>query len=322
MSLRHSLAILAGRVPDYSSQLRDAGFECCHVNDDWIERRCAPADVVAHKRYLIEYAQEVLASDDPFAILPRDELNCRSPWLNELKARRLSDHGPADTLSRSSQTRHLVQLSPGWREFMRVRESSVPADQMQVADQAATFAYRQAEEIEGNDEAIVRCVEALPTTRDESSLQAFLANCVAGAFGELGMEAARTLCRNQALQRDEAIISGVFEIIAGEVLFVLLPTVISSSAGRSASLAGTLNIGFRLMTPEALAAPKFEFGRDTVLHLHELLPNKFNGYGRFDKPEEFCLNILAWTAALRILLPDVLQTLRAAVTVAAHSQLH
>lgn len=76
------------------------------------------------------------------------------------------------------------------------------------------------------------------------------------------------------------------------------------------------------MTPEALAAPKFEFGRDTVLHLHELLPNKFNGYGRFDKPEEFCLNILAWTAALRILLPDVLQTLRAAVTVAAHSQLH
>jgi hypothetical protein len=76
------------------------------------------------------------------------------------------------------------------------------------------------------------------------------------------------------------------------------------------------------MTPAALAAPKFEFGRDTVLHLHELLPNKFNGYGRFDKPEEFCLNILAWTAALRILLPDVLQTLRAAATAPAPSQLH
>jgi hypothetical protein len=65
------------------------------------------------------------------------------------------------------------------------------------------------------------------------------------------------------------------------------------------------------MTPAALAAPKFEFARDTVLHLHELLPNKFNDYGRFEKTEELCLNILAWTVALRILLPDVLETLRA-----------
>lgn len=47
------------------------------------------------------------------------------------------------------------------------------------------------------------------------------------------------------------------------------------------------------MTPTALAAPKFEFGRETVVHLHELLPNKCTGYGRSDKAEEFCLNVLA-----------------------------
>jgi hypothetical protein len=56
--------------------------------------------------------------------------------------------------------------------------------------------------------------------------------------------------------------------------------------------------------------------------VHELLPNKFNGYGRFDKPEEFCLNVLAWMTAIRILLPDVLRTLRVAATVPQPSQLH
>lgn len=59
------------------------------------------------------------------------------------------------------------------------------------------------------------------------------------------------------------------------------------------SITGETSNGFRLMTPTALAAPKFEFGRETVVHLHELLPNKCTGYGRSDKAEEFCLNVLA-----------------------------
>lgn len=316
-SLRNSLAGLAERVPDYFLQLRSEGFECSHVSDDWIEHQCAPADVVVHKRYLIEYAREVLASDDPFAILPRDELKCRSPWLNELKARRLSGYGPEEVLSQSPQTRHLVQLSPGWREFVRVRESSARVDLLQVGDQAATFASRRAEEIEENREAIVRCIGTLPATRDEQHLQQFFARHLEATFGELGIRSARTLYRNQALRRDELTVAEFFEIVVGEASFVLLPTVICSSA---ATLAGTLNVGFRLMSPAALDATKFEFGRDIVLYLHELLPHKFSGYGRFDKPEEFCLNIFAWTAALRILLPDVLQTLRAAATASLPSQ--
>jgi hypothetical protein len=314
------LARLADQLPRYSIELRQAGFACCHVNDDWIEAHCSVADVVTHKCYLIEFAREVLATGKPAPDFG-DEQSCRSPWLNELKAARLVKHGPHKQRWKSPHTRHLDQLSPGWREFMRVRESSSPADQAQVADHVATFAHRQREEISAHSEAIASSLNRLPTTHDELSLQAFFAAELLLTFEALGARAAPTLRRNQALQCDEQIVAVVFDL-ADDCFFVLLPSVVSSAPTKSKAFEGTLGIGLRLMTSSALAAPKFEFGRDTVLYLHELLPNKFNGYGRFDKPEEFCLNILAWTAALRILLPDVLQTLRAAATATVPSQLH
>ncbi len=139
-------------------------------------------------------------------------------------------------------------------------------------------------------------------------------------FEAPGVRAEPTLRRNQAFQRDEQIVSAVFAV-ADNCLFVLLSSVILSAPAKSNAFEGTSSNGFRLMTPAAPAAPKFEFGRETVVHLHELLPNRCNGYGRFDKAEEFCLNVLAWTAARCILLPDALQTLRSA-TAPAPSQLH
>jgi len=204
---------------------------------------------------------------------------------------------------------------------MRVRESSSPADQAQVADQVATFVHRQREEISVHSDAIASSLNRLPAARDELSPQAFFAAELLLTFEALGAQAVPTLRRNQALQRDEQIVAVVFDL-ADDYFFVLLPSVVSPAPAKSKAVEGTLSIGLRLMTSAALTASKFEFGRDTVLHLNELLPNTFNGYGRFDKPEEFCLNILAWTAALRILLPDVLQTLRAAATAPAPSQLH
>lgn len=314
------LARLADQLPRYFAEVRQAGFACCHINDDWIEQHCVAVEVQTHKRYLIEFAREVLATGKPSPDFG-DEQTCRSAWLNELKAARLATHGPHEDLWKSPHTRHLGQLSPGWREFMRVRDSSSPADQAQVAEQVATFVHRQQEEIRAHSEAIASSRARLPSTRDELSLQAFFAAQLAKVFEALGARAASTLRRNQALQRDEQIAALIFEI-ADECFFVLLPSVVSSAPAKSKTLEGTLSVGFRLMTLAALAAPKFEFGRDTVLHLHELLPNKFNGYGRYTAPEEFCLNILAWTAALRVLLPDVLQTLRATAATPTPSQLH
>ena len=136
--LRASLASLAARLPDYSAQIADAGFECCHVNDRWISKHCGPEDLAIHQRYSIEYAAEVLAADEPFAVL-RDTFACRSGWLNELKAKRLALYGSFEDLNKRPDTRHLAELSPGWREFMRVRESSARADRKQVEDQVAEF---------------------------------------------------------------------------------------------------------------------------------------------------------------------------------------
>lgn len=314
----HTLARLADQLPEYAVRLRQVGFECCHINDDWIERRCTPDDVAMHKRYLVEFAREVLATGNP-SISSSDRQDSLSSWLNELKAQRRAKHGPYEALWKSVNTRHLEQLSPGWREFMRVRDSSSSVDRAKVADQVATFIGRQAGEIRAHGEAIASCRERLPAERDERVLQAFFSEELVLTLAQLGARVARTLVRNQVLQCDEETAVVIFDLARGCV-FALLPSVVS--AAKSGVVEGTLGVGFRLMTPTELAAPKFEFGRDIVLHLHELLPNKFNGYGRFTTPEEFCLNILAWAAALCILLPDVLQTLRAAATAPTPSQLH
>ena len=321
VNLRDSLAPLSANVAHYIAKLRDAGFSCSHVRQDWIEEHCSAADKSAHARYLLEYIGEALSADKPAEILFTDSQDCHSAWLRAAKETRLKSHGAVAQLLAQRATRHLVELSPCLREQARITESALPRDREQMDAWTQTFVARRAEELLAHSEAIASSRSRLPVARNEVSLQAFFAAEVLAAFEALGARSVPTLRRNQALQRDEQIVAVVFEV-ADDCLFVLLPSVVSSAPAKSKAFEGTLGIGFRLMTPAALAAPKFEFGRDTVLHLHELLPNKFNGYGRFDKPEEFCLNILAWTAALRILLPDVLQTLRAAATVPAPSQLH
>jgi len=317
-ALRDSLAGLAARSPDYAARIADAGFECCHVNERWIRAHCGAEDLAVHQRYSIEYAAEVLAADDPFAVL-NDKSVCRSDWLNDLKAERLTRHGSFEALHQRPGTRHLAELSPGWREFMRVRESSAAADREQVREQGAEFLRRRAIELRAHDEALARCRARLPQGTDALSLQAFFAKQLVEEFAEMPASSVFTLRRNQALQRDEQVVAVTFAI-AGDCQFVLLPVVVASAS--AADVQGTLGVGFRLMTSAVLAAPKFEFGRETVLQLSELLPGKFNDYGRFDKPEEFCLNVLAWTAALRVLVPDVLQTLSAVARVPAPSQLH
>jgi hypothetical protein len=311
-NLRNSLAGLTSQLPEYFERLRGNGFECCHINEDWIESRCSAADVVMHKRYLVEFAHEVLASGK---LSPDygDAQNCLSPWLNKLKADRLAQHGPYENLCKAPHSRYLVELSPGWREFMRVRESCAAADQAQVADQLATFVYRQAKEIKLQSGAITTCRNRLQGAREELALQALFATELARMFDSLGARTASTLRRNQVLQCDEQIVAVVFNV-ADDCVLALLPSVVSSAPAKSTAFEGTLGIGFRLMRPAALAASQFEFGRDTVLHLHELLPNKFNDYGRFNEVAEFCLNSLAWTAALRILLPDTLHALQVATT--------
>jgi hypothetical protein len=300
------LAVLADRLPGYYAKLRDAGFTCGHVNDDWIESRCSIADVVTHKRYLIEFAREVFATGNSSPDFG-DEQNCMSPWLNELKAKRFAKYGDFESLWRNGATRHLAQLSPGWREFFRVKESSALVDQMHVADQMANYVHRWTEEKGRHRDMVAICNGKMPPRRDEASLQAFFADQLAATFKNLGLRIEATLIRNQVLRCDEQVMVVVFDLSV-ECLLVLEPIVVLS--GKSASFIGNMSVGFRLMRPTALRASKFEFGRDVVIRLQELLPNKFNGYGRFENSQEFCLNILAWTTALGILLPDALQTLR------------
>ena len=190
-----------------------------------------------------------------------------------------------------------------------------------MADQVATFVRRQAGELSVHREAIAGIRNRLPATHTESSLQAFFAAELVTAFRTLGAHSSPTMQRNQGLMCDEQIVAAVFDT-STNCRFVLWPSVVSSTPAKSNALEGTLSVGFRLMTPAAIEAPNYEFGRDTLLPLHELLPGKFNGYGRFTNADEFGLNILAWIAAMRIVLPDALHILQAAPAALASSRLH
>lgn len=318
MNIKNSLASLSKNVARYYVEIRDMGFSCCHVRQDWIEEHCSAADQQAHARYLVEYISEALSTDKPSEILFTDSQNCHSAWLRTAKEVRLNSHGTVEQLLAQRTTRHLIELSPCLREQSRITESALPCDRAQVDAWTQAFVARRAVELVAHSEGIASRRDRLPNESGELSLQAFFTDELIQALKALDARAEPTLRRNQTLQRDEHIAAVAFDI-TDDCLLVFLPLVVLSASEKSKMFEGTLSIGFRLMTPAALSASKFEFGRDTVLHLHELLPNKFNGYGRFDKPDEFCLNVLAWAAALRIVLPDVLQTLRTAATVRASS---
>lgn len=304
--LRDSLARLADRLPDYHRAVRDAGFTTCLVNEDWIEKCCDRREVELHKRYLIEIAREALSSDKPADIIYTDALNCKSPWLNELKAKRLSEHGSIDKLGEHPKTRYLEQLSPGIRELLRLKDSTKSADQKQVADQVTEFVRRREGELASHYEEINKRVRQFPAQLDEEALQTFFAQCLSQRFREWGG------VQRQAMRPKGRISIVTFEL-SGDVVFALNPNMTVRSQKESRKLpTGRLSVAFRLMEKDTVESPTFLPERQLVVRLADLLPNEFNDYGLFEGREESCLNVLAWETALHILLPDTLRTLRAA----------
>lgn len=302
--LRDLLAVLADKLPLYSRAVRDAGFSCCHVNEDWIEENCTKKDDIAlHRRYLIEYAREVLVSDSPSNILFEDGLNCRSSWLNELKAKRFAEFGPVDGMN-SSKTRHLTALSPCLRELSRISEMPDRVARKHQETMVDAFVKRREHELSLHGEEIARCAAKLAVVeRDEASLQAFYAARVAEVIAPLGARVIQTV---QMFGSKKAVSFN----FRGNLEFVLLPLISCSDPSRAQEPSGKVGMGFRFTTTDTLMAGKFEKDKYVVVHLYDLLPQEFLDYGRFNSPDELCLNILAWIAALRILLPDVMGVLR------------
>jgi len=303
--LRDLLACLADRLPDYYQAVRDAGFTTCLVNEDWTEQHCDPKDVEFHKRYLIEVAKEALASDKPTEIVYTDALNCKSSWLNEIKARRLAEHGSIDDLSKNWKTRHLEQLSPCLGARLRLSDSPHPADKRQIANMVAEFVQRREGELACHYGEIGRCIRRLPAQFDEATLQTFFAQHLVEQFQEQGAVLKKTM-------RPKGQISIIAFDLLGKVTFAVNPNMTVRSEKESKKLpSGRLSVAFRLMENDAVESPTFLRERQLVVQLTNLLPNEFNDYGLFEGREEFCLNVLAWENAIRILLPDTLRTLRA-----------
>jgi len=303
--LRASLAELADRRPSYSDALRNAGFTCCHVNEDWIEKHCSKQDLDLHKRYLVEYAREALHRDSTSDIVFQDGPNCRSAWLNELKSKRLAQFGPVGEMT-TPEKRHLVHLSACLRELGRVKES--PDKNARAHDKRLTdeFLKRRADELDrhSNDtERIARVLSQEP--RQLRDWQASYARKVAEVFESLGGHLVHTV--QMYGPRD-----AVSFALGREAEFVLLPSISSSHSGTAPVRDGSIGMGFRLTSPKAIHATRFQSEEYVVVNLQALLPQDFADYGRFNNDKELSLNVLAWLAALGVLMPEVLRVLRGA----------
>ena len=307
-SFRVSLASLAVKVPQYAELLRSLGFEACHAQDDWISQDCGYEDVSIHCRYLVEYAREVLLSEKKFNILQTDESNCQSDWLNTMKMHRLEKYGPVNVLFRSTEKRHLVELSPGLQELLRVRQSVSYPDRFQVASQLNMYAERRERELRQHARQIQLITTGLDSAPTNSWYCSTFANYLAVELASLGAVEGKTLVRNQLLRRDEENPVVWFKG-KSDLILSILPVVVSSVDEDETNAKGTMTLSFRVTSQENFDAKEFDFRHVTILHLADLLPGGFNAYGEFGGNQEFGLNMLAWHHALDLLMPDVLANL-------------
>ncbi len=257
-------------VPVYAEKLRQSQFQCSHVNDDWIAAHCSAEVSAQHQRYLSEYAAEVLVTTKPAGILHGDAYVCQSEWLKQLKSERLAKYGPVERLALHPKTAHLTELSLGLQEFMRLRNNlGDSVDRAKVQVQLQEFARRRTAELEEHRADIAGIQSRVASWNSQDALQAFMSKEFTTSLGQYEPQEVPTLHRNQVLQRDEQISMVTFSV-TDNCLFVVWPIAILSTDSPRGPCCGSLGSGFRLMTPAALSAPKFEFGRDTVLHLDTL----------------------------------------------------
>lgn len=299
--LRDSLAVLADNLSPYSEALRVDGFSCCHIDDDWFLQNCREDEIAFHKRYMVEYAREVLASDSPSAILFTDKQNCRSPWLNELKKKRFSELGSENELLKSNNTRHLVELSPCLRELSRVRGSEKDLERTIQSALEYEFVIRRKSELKLHAEEIKSM--GLDILSDDTLLQGFYANEVTKALAPFGARKVNTI---QMYGAEEVVSFNFFD----DLEFTLLPIVSCDSGIDGGFPSGKIGMGYRLTTSSSLRNANFEKSAYLVLNIFVLLPKEFIDYGRFGNPEELCLNILARIAAMKKIVPDVLALLQ------------
>ena len=298
--LRDALAPLADKLHNYSEVIYDAGFTCCHINDDWLEANFSVKDIEFHKKYLIEFAREAITLDSTSTIIYTDELNCRSKWLNELKANRLKMYGSVDIIRKSWKTTHLSQLSPCLQELLRIADSPEPLDSQKSASLMESFIRRRAYELVFHDEQIKDCLVELDL-QDEASLQSFYTEQLMDAFRPFGAEIFNTA---QMYKQAQVIAFN----LGGDLMLVLYPIVTCSELPK-----GSIGMGYRLTNIDTLKAEKYEKGKYVVLNMSTLLPSEFIDYGHFSTRKELCLNMLANISSVKVLLPDVLNVLRTAV---------
>lgn len=306
-NLSRSLGSIAKNLPDYFEKIRRAEFQLCHLNEDWIASQCNEGDLIKHQKFLMEYAAEVLISNSPASVLS-DEYICESSWLNDLKNERRLKYGDANELFKNSSTRHLIEISPGKRAFVRMKEFVTTEHIEQRRKLIEKYERRRALELTIHNELICVYLNKMPKMARNYQLQAFFAECMYDGLRDIGAILKVTKIKD-AFGQDKEVIANLIKI-KEEFVFCIFPLIISIDDTLEELKSGRQGFRFAVSSLNKNVSENTEFENEVVIRLSILFPNQFSGYSDFENPQTFCLNIAAWLTLLRIVLPDVLDTLR------------
>lgn len=298
--IRHKLISLAENIFEYHRRIEDAGFSSCFVREKWYEKSCSKKDFECHRLYLKEYASEAISVASKEAIIFDDNYVCSSQFLRKLKVQRYLRYGPIESILKNPETAHLSELSPCSREFFRMRQSRDELSR-RISENLHTDFLSQKEVEILSTPGVDILLRSLPKDLHERSLQSFWVRHMYLTISRLG-----DFYEIDTPGMFGGMLRAITFRMTDDIVLLIRPSV--SSELFEGNPEGSMGVGFFLAEEKKLQTCENHqmLGLDN-LNLTVVFPDEFDSYGFFGSAREFCLNVLAFCSAIKIIMPDIIR---------------
>jgi len=296
---RERLSKIGRNVLDYHRDLDKLGYSCCFYRSRWFYLNFNREDWACHIRYLAEYAAEALLLQSDSVILFDDEYKCRSEFLQSLKEARYNLYGPVKSILGRSETSHLVELSPCYREYSRIRQARDAVSVAKANRLQSEFLDLKDKEMQEN-RMVSGALNSLPINFCEGAIQEFYCGYIFKSLMSYGSFFKAVI--KLGFEEEHVVYCQLNDGSA----FIIRPTV---SFGGEESGSGSMGLGFLIAEKNAMSSSVYRRDQYSNLNISSLFPEKLGSYGFFRSREEFCLNVLAFSSALNVVIGDILRSL-------------
>lgn len=299
--LREKISRIGSGVLDYHRKIEASGYVCCFFRSRWFASSFSKKDWECHIKYLAEYARESLLLESDSAILFDDEYECRSEFLRSLKRERYDRYGSVKNILGDPETSHLIEISPCYREHSRIRQASDPASINIARELQAEFLTMKENEILMNLR-VSEILKGVPLSFQENEIQEFYCNHIYEVLSRFGF------FLKGAMQSGFGVENIVYCDLGDGLIFIIRPTV--SYGGQDLDyVSGVMGMGYLIARKDAISSPVYQRDLYSNLNISALFPEKLESYGFFRSKNEFCLNILAFGAAINSVIDDILMNI-------------